>query len=48
LQVVRSAGPDFDQAALNAARQWRFKPPTCDGTPIQARINIEIVFNMSF
>jgi TonB family protein len=46
LQVVRSAGHDFDQAALNAARQWRFKPPTCDSSPIQARINIEIVFNL--
>jgi TonB family protein len=46
LQVVRSAGNDFDQAAMNAARRWRFKPSTCDGTAIPARIDIEISFRM--
>lgn len=44
LQVVRSAGNDFDQAALNAARKWRFKPYACDGTPMQTQINIDISF----
>lgn len=48
LQVVQSAGGDFDRAALNAARRWRFQPSTCDGTPIQMRINIEISFRRVF
>jgi TonB family protein len=45
LKLVSSAGSDFDQAALDAVREWKFKPSTCDGTPIPARINIEIKFN---
>jgi TonB family protein len=42
--IARSAGKDFDQAALDAIRNWRFKAPTCDGIPYPASINVEMPF----
>ncbi len=48
-QVVRSVGndsarKDFDQAALDALQNWRFKPATCEGSPMSAQINVEMTF----
>ena len=33
LQVIVSAGPSLDAAAMNAVRQWRYKPQTCEDAP---------------
>src|SRR6266851_1294904 len=38
LSVTSAPNHDFDEAALEAVRQWRFKPATCDGEPVEARI----------
>src|SRR5882762_2271773 len=35
LRVTSAPNHDFDRAALEAARQWRFKPATCDGEPME-------------
>lgn len=43
-KVARSAGKDFDKAALDAIRNWRFKPMTCDGVPYAAQVNVELDF----
>ncbi len=37
--VIRSA-PPFDDAALKAARQWRFRPARVRGTPVTTRVYI--------
>jgi len=34
--VVRSAGPAADSQAINTLRQWRYKPATCNGEPVEA------------
>src|SRR5690606_32339234 len=36
-EVLESAGPAFDEAALAAARKFRFVPAKRHGTPIPAR-----------
>jgi TonB family protein len=45
LRVASAPNHDFDQAALEAARQWRFKPATCDGEPVEAELALEIDFH---
>jgi TonB family protein len=37
-RVLESAGPAFDQAAVEAARQFEFTPATSDGAPIPVKI----------
>jgi len=43
-KIALSAGKDFDQAALDALRNWRFKPVKCDGSSIAVMINVEMTF----
>lgn len=45
LRVSSTPNPDFDQAALEAARQWRYKPFTCDGVPVEVETEVEINFH---
>lgn len=42
--VASSAGDDFDQAALAAARQLVFEPAQRDGTPVAAKIPFRVQF----
>jgi protein TonB len=44
--VVREASPAgiFDQAALDALRQWRFEPILNAGTPVKQRATIRVKF----
>jgi TonB family protein len=44
VKVVRSYDSAFDKAAMEALRNWRFKPASCDGQPIEAQINVEVTF----
>jgi len=44
LRVTSAPNRDFDEAALEAVRQWRFKPATCDGEPIEVEIAVQIAF----
>jgi TonB family protein len=41
-EVARSGGKDFDQAALEAVRNWRFHPAKCDGVPYPAKVDVEM------
>ncbi len=42
--VTNRVRKDFDQAALDAVRQWRFKPAVCDGEPVPVVISVQINF----
>jgi TonB family protein len=46
VQVAESAGELFDQAAINAVRQWRFTPARRGDTPIVSRIRIPFRFQL--
>jgi len=46
IKVVRRQGHGFDEAAVAAVRQWRFRPATRDGKPIKVRRIFPIVFRL--
>jgi TonB family protein len=35
VEVMRSVGHGFDEAAVAAVRQWKFRPATRNGKPIK-------------
>jgi protein TonB len=48
VQVDRSLDRDsgLDQAAVDAMKQWVFKPGTKDGKPVAVRIHVELTFSL--
>jgi len=38
--------PAFDEKAIEAVRQWRFKPATRGGKPVAATVMIPLEFNL--
>jgi len=46
VEVVSSAGPDFDAAAMVAVRQFEFEPATLDGTPVPVKIHYAYKFEV--
>ena len=45
-KVVRTLDKGLDQKALEAVRQWRFKPGLKDGTPVAVTVKIEVNFRL--
>lgn len=45
LKVTSAPNHDFDEAALKAVRQWRFRPATCDGEPVETTIVVQTEFH---
>lgn len=46
LQVVRTLGLGLDENALEAVRQWRFRPARQNGRPVACRVTYEINFTL--
>jgi TonB family protein len=44
IHVTRSLAPDFDKAAMDAVRQYKFEPGKRNGKPVAVSINIEVNF----
>jgi periplasmic protein TonB len=44
VQVVRAAGLGLDELAVNAVKQWRFRPGMKDGRAVAVRANAEVSF----
>ena len=42
--IVTSGGPEFDEAALEAVKQWEFEPGTRDGRPVHSKIRVPFHF----
>src|SRR5215831_531489 len=41
LRIIRGIGFGLDENAVEALRQWRFRPATRDGVPVRVALNIE-------
>lgn len=46
IKVARTVDKAFDNAAIEAVRQWRFRPATCEGQPVETQINVEVTFRV--
>ena len=48
VQVARSLDTVYglDQQAIDAAKQWTFKPGTKDGKPVAVRVSIKLTFTL--
>ena len=46
IRVVRSLGLGLDEKALEAVRQWKFKPGLKDGRPVPVAASIEVTFRL--
>jgi protein TonB len=45
-RIVRSLGFGLDENAIQALKQWRFRPGTKGGVPVDVSLNIEVNFNL--
>ena len=43
LRVLKGLHPSFDDTAIAAIRQWRFKPATLQGKPVPVIYNLTII-----
>lgn len=46
LRVIRSLGFGLDENAIAALQQWKFRPGTKNGEPVDVALNIEVNFNL--
>ena len=44
--ITRSLDDELDQEAIKAMKQWKFKPGTKDGKPVNVQVNIEMTFTL--
>src|SRR5215467_1474145 len=45
-RIVRSLGFGLDENAIQALKQWRFRPGMRNGVPVDVSLNIEVNFNL--
>ena len=46
VRLLRHLGFGLDQNAIDALKQWRFRPATKNGTPVDSFLNVEVHFNL--
>jgi protein TonB len=46
VEVEQSLDQELDQQAVNAMKQWEFKPGTKDGKPVAVRVHCEMTFTL--
>ena len=44
--VAKSSRPEFEQAAIDAVKKWKFKPAQKDGAPVKIKVTIPLRFNL--
>lgn len=46
IQVVKSLGLGLDEKAIEAVRQWKFRPGQKDGQPVNVRATVQVNFKL--
>lgn len=48
VQISKSLDAEYglDQAAITAAKQWKFKPGTREGTPVAVEVTLQMTFTL--
>jgi TonB family protein len=46
ISIVKPLGAGFDEAAVEAVKQWRFEPARKSGQPIKVRVVVEISYHL--
>lgn len=46
LHVTRGLNPEEDRTALEAVKQWRFRPGLKEGKPVNVRVTVEVEFHL--
>jgi TonB family protein len=46
IKVTKSQGENFDKSAIDAVKQWRWKPYLLNGQPIEVKTNITIIYTL--
>lgn len=46
VSVLRSLGLGLDERAIEAVRQWKFRPGTVDGKPVSTRAIVDVNFRL--
>jgi len=46
IHVIRGLGAGLDEKALEAVRQYRFKPAMKDGKPVRVELNLDLNFTL--
>jgi TonB family protein len=47
LRIVNSDSPLLNQAALDAVKQWKYKPYVLNGTPVEVDTNVTVNFTLT-
>jgi TonB family protein len=47
IRVARLLSPEFNEAAMNTVKNWKFSPATKDGKPVAVQINVRVNFHLS-
>lgn len=45
MRIIQSSDSRFEQAAVDAVRQWTFEPATLEGKAVASRVVVELGFN---
>lgn len=48
LHVITSASPLLNQAALDAVKQWRYKPYVLNGNPVEVDTSVSVTFTLIY
>ncbi len=44
--VAKASHTEFERPAMDAVKNWKFKPAKKDGTPVKVRVTIPLRFNI--